>query len=135
MLENPAFIREPDGNAVILVVDDEPFVRNVVQRSLTDAGYRVLTASDGVEALDVSRAYSGAIDLVLSDVVMPNMQGTELAERIVQERPGIRVLLMTGKSTADVPPHLLPDLLRKPFRPEQLLERIRQILGGEQESD
>jgi CheY-like chemotaxis protein len=135
VLQNPSFITEREGKAVILVVDDEPSVRNVVQMSLTDAGYQVLTASDGAEALDVSRAYSGAIDLVVSDVVMPNMPGTELAERIVQERPGIRVLLMTGKLSAGIPPHLLPGLLRKPFRPKQLLERIRQLLGGEQEPD
>jgi hypothetical protein len=84
-----------------------------------------------VEALLVSRAYSGAIDLVLSDVIMPNMPGTELAERIVQERPGVGVLLMTGKTSTGIPPDLLPSLLRKPFRPQQLLERIRQALGGE----
>jgi CheY-like chemotaxis protein len=132
VLENLSFIREPDGKTVILVVDDEPFVRNLLQRSLTDAGYQVLTASDGAEALDVSRAHAGAIDLVVSDVVMPNMTGTALAERIVQERPGIRVILMTGKSSANIPPHLRSGLLRKPFRPEQLLERIRQVLGGEQ---
>ncbi|HEY7392753.1 MAG TPA: response regulator [Bryobacteraceae bacterium] len=131
MLENPSFIREQEGKTVILVVDDEPFVRNIVQMSLTDAGYHVLTASDGVEALLVSRAYSGAIDLVLSDVIMPNMPGTELAERIVQERPGVGVLLMTGKTSTGIPPDLLPSLLRKPFRPQQLLERIRQALGGE----
>jgi DNA-binding NtrC family response regulator len=68
-------------------------------------------------------------------VVMPNMPGTELAERIVQERPGIRVILMTGKSSANIPSHLLSSLLRKPFRSEQLLERIRRVLGGEQEPD
>jgi CheY-like chemotaxis protein len=135
VLENPSFIGKPDEKTVILVVDDEPFIRNIVQRSLTDAGYHVLTAADGAEALAVSRAYSGAIDVVLSDVIMPNIPGTELAERIVQERPGIRVLLMTGKAAAGIPPHMIPDLLRKPFRPQQLLERIRQVLGGEQKPD
>src|SRR5579885_2549808 len=128
--DNPSFFREPGGTPVILVVDDEPFVRNIVQRSLTDVGYHVLTASDGAEALDVSRAHMGAIDLVLSDVIMPNMPGTELAERIVEERPGIRVILMTGKGSAGVPPHLLPGLLRKPFRARQLIERVREALGG-----
>jgi CheY-like chemotaxis protein len=124
-----SFSRERNGKAVILVVDDEPLVRSVVQITLTHAGYHVFTASDGVEALDLSRQYTGAIDLVVSDVKMPNMMGTELAATIVKERPGIHVLLMTGKSSAGIPLPLRPGLLRKPFLPKQLLGRIRQVLA------
>lgn len=133
--DKPALIRERAGRAVILLVDDEPLVRNVVQMSLTHAGYHVLTASDGAEALDLSRSYPGTIDLVLSDVKMPNMTGTELAAAIVNERVGIPILLMTGKASEGIPPNLHSGLLRKPFLPQQLLERIRQALGGQQEPD
>jgi CheY-like chemotaxis protein len=122
------FIREQNGKAVILVVDDEVLVRNFIQMTLTHAGYHVLTASDGVEALELSRSYHGAIDLVVSDVKMPNMMGPELAAAISKERPGIHVLLMTGKSSGRIPPQLRPSLLRKPFFPKQLLEQIHQVL-------
>jgi two-component system, cell cycle sensor histidine kinase and response regulator CckA len=128
-----SLIPERDRKAVILVVDDEPLVRNVVQMTLIHAGYHVLTASDGAEAVDVSRTYPGPIDLVVSDVKMPNITGLELAAMIVKERTGIHVLLMTGKSSGAIPPHLLPDLLRKPFFPKQLLERIHQVLAEPRE--
>ena len=99
-----------------------------METALVYAGYDVLAAADGAEALQVSRAYPGTIDLVLSDVKMPNMIGPDLALTIAKERPGIRVLLMTGKSSGEIPMMLRRELLRKPFPPQRLLDRIARVL-------
>ncbi|HEY2013448.1 MAG TPA: response regulator [Bryobacteraceae bacterium] len=117
------------GRPVVLLAEDEPVVRNFVQMALTRAGYDVLAASDGIEALQLSRAYDGVIHLLLSDMQMPKMIGSELARTIVQERPDIRVLLMTGKSSNEIPQQLRPDLLRKPFLPRVLLGQIERVLS------
>jgi DNA-binding NtrC family response regulator len=127
---NGALQYSADGRPVILLAEDEPVVRNFVQMALAYAGYHVLAAADGAEALELSRSYEGAIDLVLSDVKMPKMPGPKLAETIMHERPGIRVLLMTGKSSGEIPEMLRPELLRKPFLPKQLFEKIERALAS-----
>src|SRR5258706_779138 len=103
---------------VILLAEDEMLVRNVVRAMLVEAGYMVLDAVDGADALEVSRKYDGAIDLLLTDVKMPGMSGVQLCSHITRERPAIKVLLMSGKTSGEfrsagpaVP------LLRKPFMP------------------
>lgn len=118
-----------EGKAVILLAEDEPVVRNFVQIALIHAGYEVLSAADGVEALQLSRSFQGEIHLVLSDVKMPNMLGPDLVREILKERPGVRIVLMTGKSSGEIPEVLRPELLRKPFLPAQLLARIRKALA------
>jgi two-component system cell cycle sensor histidine kinase/response regulator CckA len=123
-----------DGRMVILLAEDEPVVRSFVDTALTYAGYRVLVAADGAQALQLSRSYDGPIHLVLSDIKMPNMIGPELATVIEKERPGIRVLLMTGASSGEVPQQLRQDLLRKPFLPAQLLGKIAQALSSDKSS-
>jgi|ERR1041385_4995665 two-component system, cell cycle sensor histidine kinase and response regulator CckA len=122
---------KPHDRPVILLAEDEPVVRRFVETALVYAGYDVLTAADGAEALKLSRSYRGTIDLVLSDVKMPNMIGPELAMTIVKERPGIHVMLMTGKSSGEIPMMLRQDLLRKPFPPKRLLERIARVLASD----
>jgi two-component system, cell cycle sensor histidine kinase and response regulator CckA len=117
-----------EGKFVILVAEDEAVVRRVVQAALTHAGYEVLTAMDGAEALQVSRGYTGTIHLLLTDVCMPNVQGPELARQIAIERPGIRILMMTGTSGV-VTEHLPPKLLHKPFRPGHLIDEIAALLS------
>jgi len=117
-----------DERIVILVAEDEALIRKVVQTALTRAGYEVLAAVDGADALEVSRGYAGTIHLLLTDVCMPNLRGPELARTLAVERPGIRVLMMTGTSGA-VMPESMPDLLQKPFRPGQLIERIGALLA------
>lgn len=109
---------------VVLLVDDEPVVRNFVQYALTRYGFNVLAACDGIEALELSRRYDGAIHLLLSDVKMPRMNGPQLAEVISNERPDARILLMSGESSGELPENLRIDLLRKPFVPKTLLDRI-----------
>lgn len=119
---------------VILLADDEPMVRNVVQAILARSGYAIITAADGQEAMDLSRAYSGKIDLVLSDIKMPGLNGIQLAECIRQQRPGTPVLLMSGFAPQDaLPPGAV--LINKPFDYRNLVARIRELLGIETKAD
>jgi two-component system cell cycle sensor histidine kinase/response regulator CckA len=113
---------------VVLLADDEAIVRDLARFTLTRAGFTVLSASDGAEALEVSRQYAGIIHVLLSDIRMPNMDGLELAEALEKERPEIRILLMTGFSSGSIPPGLRPHLLRKPFLPADLVLRIETVL-------
>ncbi len=114
---------------VVLLADDEPLVRNLVGAVLSDAGYRVLDAADGEQALEMSRQYDGSIDFLLTDITMPKMSGIELSQRIAQERPGIKVLMMSGVLSTEP---LLRDqgvhFLRKPFLPEALCEKLSAML-------
>jgi CheY-like chemotaxis protein len=116
--------------AIILLADDEVLIRNVARRVLQSAGYFVLPANDGEEALDISRQYPGKIHVLLSDVNMPNLDGLELREQILFERPGTKVLLMSGQ--IESPAESIP-FLRKPFRSSVLKERIHQLLDSEQD--
>ena len=84
------------GSETILLVEDEEAVRGLLHEVLTDSGYRVLPAASGAEALSVSRAHSGPVDLLLTDVVMPGMGGREVATLLAAERPGLRVLFASG---------------------------------------
>ena len=97
---------------VILVADDETPVRELVRHILETAGYAVLTAADGEQALQVSRTFSSTIHLLLSDVLMPKLGGMALREQILRERPGMKVLLLSG--TVEEPPEGV-EFLRKPF--------------------
>ena len=120
------------GTETILVVDDEQPVARFAQRMLTAAGYTVLTAHHAGEALIVSEKYTAPIQLVLTDVIMPQMSGRELADRLVQRRPELRVLYMSGY-TDDIltDNHALGaerQLLRKPFTGELLLRKVRDVL-------
>jgi DNA-binding NtrC family response regulator len=114
--------------SVILVADDDATLRHMVEMVLARAGYIVLSAADGAEALAMSRAHAGAIDLLLTDVEMPHLSGVDLAAAMATERPGAAILVMTGYSSDPLPPHLKPDLLHKPFLLRDLLERIEKAL-------
>jgi CheY-like chemotaxis protein len=87
--------RSAEG-ARVLLVEDEPSVRNIARRMLVSAGYEVVTADDGAEALKVCRREGDRLQVVLSDVVMPVMGGLELRRRLAQEMPGLEVILMSG---------------------------------------
>lgn len=116
------------GNETILVAEDNPDVRRVVSRVLSQAGYAVLEASSGAEAILVGERHEGPIDLLLSDIVMPYLSGTEVAERLGATRPGIPVLFMSGFFDVDVAPE--GRVLQKPFTPAQLLEAVRDVIDG-----
>jgi CheY-like chemotaxis protein len=110
----------------VLVVDDEPAVRLLVERVLIDAGYQVISAMSGPEALELLER-GGAVDLLLADLRMPVMSGTQLALKVMQLRPEVRVLLM-----AAYPSEGPFDwrLITKPFPPEALEAEIRRALDG-----
>lgn len=114
----------PD-QTVVLIAEDEVLIRNILRIALENEGYFVLAACDGEEALTISRAYAGTIHMLLSDIKMPRMDGLELREQILAERPGIKILLMSGL----VDPQIESTrLLRKPFGPSLLLDATRQLI-------
>lgn len=125
---------EASPPAVILVVDDEDAVNRLVSRYLTHLGYRVLEACSGEEALAVVRRQRPPIDLVLSDVVMPGMDGVALAARLLARCPGPSVILMTGVLPEEVERlsvngQIVP-VLRKPLNLDQLQNLLRVTLEG-----
>jgi PAS domain S-box-containing protein len=118
----------------LLVVEDESALRDVAGRILSGAGYRVLAADGGPQALELAARHDGAIDLLVSDVVMPGMLGKELAERLVHVRPGTRVLYMSGYAQPVLAAQGTLDpgvaLLEKPFTAADLLSAVRRRLDG-----
>jgi len=121
------------GRETILVVEDEESVRSLIRMALESSGYRVLETSDGDGALAICTNYSGPIHLLLTDVVMPRMSGSAVAEKVVTMRPEIKVLFMSGYTTDAIVHHgiLGHDMpfIQKPFAPVALRERIREVLG------
>ncbi|MGQ0562482.1 MAG: PAS domain S-box protein [Gemmatimonadota bacterium] len=119
-------------SATILVVEDESAVRSLVQRILQRRGYHVLTARDGLEALEVVGRYSGHIDLVITDVMMPGMGGRELAQHLKQVSPELRVLFISGYTEDEVVRHGIGErrvaFLSKPFAGDELAEKVRGLL-------
>jgi signal transduction histidine kinase len=124
--------RSADGSERVLVVEDEHEVRRLVCRALQQHGYEVLEAEDAEKALHIADAETEAIDLLVADVVMPRMSGFELAKRICDDRPGVRVIFISGHidhpslqatslpaGTAFVP---------KPFAPQKLARKVREVL-------
>ena len=121
------------GKETILLVEDEKAVRGLLHEVLSEAGYVVLQASSGVEALRVSRVHVGPVDLLLTDVVMPGMGGREVATVLSAERPGLRVLFASGYTAEAIARHGVleegTDLIHKPFTPDALLQRVRERLN------
>ncbi|HKS06320.1 MAG TPA: MHYT domain-containing protein [Gemmatimonadaceae bacterium] len=128
--------REPSwrGAGTILVVEDDVAVQRLTCRVLSARGYNVIAASDGDEAVKVARGYQGVIDLMLTDVVMPRMSGREVAERVGQQRPGMKVLFVSGYTDDAVVRHGIEEdkvsFLHKPFTPEILERRVREVLSA-----
>jgi two-component system, cell cycle sensor histidine kinase and response regulator CckA len=128
-MEDPEHLRPPrPDQTVILVVDDDVMIRNAARITLEADGYFILTAHDGEEALHISRRFPGTIHAVLSDLMMPKIDGLQLQERILTERPGIQVLLMSGRMDAALPFDVA--FLAKPFGPSVLKDRIRELLAS-----
>jgi PAS domain S-box-containing protein len=122
------------GSETILLVEDEPLVREITARALRKAGYRVLAASGSVEALAATDVNAERIDLLVSDVVMPGMNGPELAGRLVARHPTLSVLFVSGYApdAMDRDGVLRPgvEFLQKPFRMSALLARVRGLLDA-----
>jgi CheY-like chemotaxis protein len=123
---------ESQGVETILLVEDESELRVLLRRALEAHGYAVLDAGDGAAALELARAFPGPIHLLLTDVVMPQLSGTELAAMLLDERPAMRVVFMSGYSDEAIERHgvLSPDsvFLQKPVSPDALSRTVRELL-------
>jgi signal transduction histidine kinase/CheY-like chemotaxis protein len=122
------------NSETMLVVEDDDAVRQLVCDVLEANGYTVLCAADGPEAIRLANKNEGNIDLLVSDVIMPHMNGPELAATLSATRPEMRVLYVSGYSANDIGDHgVLKEnvqILQKPFSPHTLLQRIREVLGN-----
>ena len=131
--ELPPWLEQPRGAGSVLVVEDEETVRRLACRVLRARGYRVLEARDGAEALQLVRRHEGPLDLLLTDIIMPGLGGPALVERLLPDRPDLKVLYITGYSEEAIGRHgVLPAggaLLEKPFTAHQLAERVREALA------
>jgi CheY-like chemotaxis protein len=126
--------RRTAGAETILVVDDDEAVRGVLARLLREAGYSVLVVPDGREALRTLERFTGEVHLVLTDVVMPQMGGRELAAELKKVRPGLPVVFMSAYTDEAVrgARRVEPGArwIRKPFRESDVLEKVRATLDG-----
>jgi two-component system, cell cycle sensor histidine kinase and response regulator CckA len=124
--------RPPRGSETVLLAEDEPAVRAIAQQALERQGYTVLAAPSGAEALALAAQHGATIHLLVTDVVMPGMSGRDLADRLTAQRPGIRVLYISGYTDNAIVRHgmLEPGLayLQKPFRPDALVRKVREVL-------
>ncbi|RMF92073.1 MAG: response regulator, partial [Nitrospinota bacterium] len=118
----------------VLVVEDSHMVRNLVREMLEFCGYTVLEASDGAEAIQLCTRHAGAIHLLITDVVMPQMSGWELAERLTALYPQMRVLYMSGYPEKSFPARRREKgkihFVQKPFTMETLLRKVREAITG-----
>lgn len=117
----------------LLVVDDDYFIRGVIQTYLSHQGYRVLMASSGEEALRRSRAETGPIDLLITDLFMPGMGGLELVDALLVERPELRVIYMSGDAdagkTQEQAQRVLSVYVAKPFTMSDLNQAVQALLA------
>jgi PAS domain S-box-containing protein len=116
----------------VLVVDDEDGVRRMLTLLLERRGYRVLAANGGTQALDISDTYPGRIALLITDVMMPRMNGKELSERLIAKRPGLRVLFMSGYTDHQIIERGLIDaetaFIQKPFSTTEFTDKVHELL-------
>ena len=123
---------EPHGEETVLLVEDEGAVRGLVAEVLRRRGYRVIEAAEGDEAIDTAHGHAGVIHLLVTDLAMPGMNGRELARFLTHERPGLRVVFISGYSDQRVEPRGgqgVPEaFLQKPFTPVALARLVRQVL-------
>jgi CheY-like chemotaxis protein len=117
------------GTGTILLVEDDPAVRGLSERILTTAGYRVLVGVDGENALEVARAHDG-IDLLVTDVIMPGMNGQQLADRLTALRPGLPVIFTSAYTRGVLTGDLSVAFLDKPFTAAALTEKVRSVLDS-----
>jgi PAS domain S-box-containing protein len=133
--EKPSVARDLTGVGTILLVEDEDAVRDFAVRALTMRGYKVLDACGGEEALELVSGHDGPIDLLISDVVMPGMEGPQLVNEMRKVMPGLRVIFISGyaeesfRNAPDRPDDCL--FLPKPFSLKQLTSKVKEVLGEE----
>jgi CheY-like chemotaxis protein len=128
---------EFSGKETILLVEDEDLVRRAVLAILRRGGYKILEAASGRAALELIERHEGRIDLLITDVVMPELSGRELALRIAELRPNIKVLYMSGYTDDTIVRHGVLEasmaFIQKPATPTDLLSKVREVLEGSAE--
>jgi CheY-like chemotaxis protein len=128
----PSVSSAPKGTETVLVVEDQDGIRDIVRESLRRNGYKVLIAVDGNEALQMAASYPDPIHLLVTDLVMPNIGGRELAQRLTPQRPAMKVLFMSGyseHSALDIEETGVPaTVLQKPFSLDALARNVRRVL-------
>ena len=125
-----------EGSETILVAEDSEMLRDLVAECLRVRGYNVLTAANGLLALETHERYNGPIHLLLTDIVMPELGGIQLAERFKRLRPEMKVIFMSGYSDkAPTSPITIGAVtfIDKPFSPQRLLQKVREVLDERQE--
>jgi two-component system cell cycle sensor histidine kinase/response regulator CckA len=131
-IEKPTSYSMPKGEETILLVEDERIVRELAAKMMKRLNYNVLNASNGNEALEIAQNYSGIISLLITDVVMPGMNGRQLAERLLQIRPSIKVLFTSGYTENAIAHHGIIEkglsFIGKPYSARDLSQKIRQML-------
>jgi two-component system cell cycle sensor histidine kinase/response regulator CckA len=129
---------KPQGSETILLVEDADPLRKLAQAFLESNGFRVLSAASGEAALEIAKHHSGVFDLLLTDVVMPGMNGRVLAEQLSTRHPGLKVLFMSGYTDTFIAGHGVlqqgTHLLHKPFTEEVLVSKVREVLDGAKRS-
>jgi two-component system cell cycle sensor histidine kinase/response regulator CckA len=125
-------VEKADNFETVLVVEDEEIVRDLVCAVLEEQGYNVMCAADGLEALEAAENFDGTIHLLVTDVIMPHMNGPELAAKLSRIRPAMKILYVSGYSDNDIGDHGVLDprfeLLQKPFTPQTLARKIRDVI-------
>lgn len=120
----------PNNSAakLILIADDEPFMRHLLQRALKFWGYRTLVAQDGKQAMEIDGQHPGEIDVLLSDVTMPGINGVQLAAEMTKHRPALKVILMSGFSHFHVIIQRGWKFIQKPFRISEVKDALDEVL-------
>src|SRR6266567_3938840 len=122
------------GSETVLLAEAQPSIRGVLRESLESKGYTVLEAQNGVQALEIAERHPGAIDVLVTDVIMPQLRGLDLAKRVTEIHPDVCIIFMSGYSEdALLENRLLSQkkmiLIQKPFDPDDLTQKIRQSLS------
>jgi len=124
--------REPSRPQIVLLVEDEPFVREATRKILESAGFEVLPAADAADALRVFEQANRRIDLVMTDLVLPDRDGQQLGQELCRRSPGVKVLVTSGYcqvGQAMGEPHSQTHFLAKPYSRKGLVEKIREIFA------
>jgi DNA-binding NtrC family response regulator len=122
------------GRETILLAEDSDIVRDLATAALKGAGYTVLMAADGRQALDMASGYAGVIDLLITDVVMPELNGVEVAKAVTARRPHLPVIFMSGYTEETIAYHGVQTdvhvFMAKPFMTDELLRKVREVLDA-----
>jgi CheY-like chemotaxis protein len=127
-------VTDGPGHGTILLVEDEEGVRAVLSELLDGLGYTVLQAGNGVEAIQIASSHAGVIDLVVTDMVMPEMSGQELGRSLAKLRPDLRILYMSAFASRIYSPSALADALAdfiaKPFNLDDFVVKVRELMAA-----